>query len=283
MTSESPKIDHLAIAVPDIDAALAFYRDALGLTLTAVEDVANEGVRVAFLALGDSHIELVQPTAPDTGIARWMAKNTQGMHHVCVEVDVIDDALARLAEHGAELINPQPISKSDGTRYAFVHPRSASGVLVELYQRPRVERAGAADCIFCKIMAGQVQGSIVYRDALCTAFMDIQPVNPGHVLVVPNEHVADLTALDSRVGGRLFDVARRIVAAYPNSEVRHAGANLFLANGAEAGQEVFHVHLHVFPRFTGDGFRLKHGPDYNTLPSRDSLDAVAKRIRSALA
>jgi methylmalonyl-CoA/ethylmalonyl-CoA epimerase len=133
---QPPKIDHIAIAVPDIDAALAFYRDALGLAVETVEDVQREGVRVAFLPLGDSHIELVQPTAPDTGIAKWMAKHKQGMHHVCIEVADIEGALARLAAHQVELINPQPVSKPDGTRYAFVHPKSTSGVLVELYQRP---------------------------------------------------------------------------------------------------------------------------------------------------
>jgi methylmalonyl-CoA/ethylmalonyl-CoA epimerase len=128
-------IDHLAIAVPDIDAALAFYRDALGLDVGAVEDVPREGVRIAFLPLGDSHIELVQPTAPGTGIAKWMAKHAQGMHHLCIAVPDIDAALARLRAHDVELINPEPVRKPNGTRYAFVHPRSASGVLVELYQR----------------------------------------------------------------------------------------------------------------------------------------------------
>lgn len=128
-------INHLAIAVPDIDAALAFYRDALGLELSEVEDVQREGVRVAFLPLGESHIELVQPTQDSTGIAKWMAKNGQGMHHVCVEVDDIEATMTRLAEHKVELINPQPVTKPNGTRYAFIHPRSAFGVLVELYEK----------------------------------------------------------------------------------------------------------------------------------------------------
>jgi methylmalonyl-CoA/ethylmalonyl-CoA epimerase len=128
-------INHLAIAVPDIDAALAFYRDALGLELSEVEDVLREGVRVAFLPLGESHIELVQPTQDGTGIAKWMARNGQGMHHLCVEVDDIDAAIARLAAHTVELINPQPVTKPNGTRYAFIHPRSAFGVLVELYEK----------------------------------------------------------------------------------------------------------------------------------------------------
>jgi len=129
-------IDHLAIAVPDLNAALGFFRDALGLDVQQVEDVPREGVRVAFLPIGESHIEIVQPTHDDTGISRWLSKYGPGMHHVCLRVDDIDAALARLAAHGCELINPQPIKRADGTRYAFIHPRSAFGVLVELYQKP---------------------------------------------------------------------------------------------------------------------------------------------------
>jgi methylmalonyl-CoA/ethylmalonyl-CoA epimerase len=128
-------LDHLAIAVPDLDAAMAFYRDALGLDVQRVEDVPREGVRVAFLPVGGSHIELVQPTRDDTGIVKWMAKHGAGMHHVCLAVEDIDAVLARLTVHGCELINPQPIARDDGTRYAFIHPRSAFGVLVELYEK----------------------------------------------------------------------------------------------------------------------------------------------------
>jgi methylmalonyl-CoA/ethylmalonyl-CoA epimerase len=129
-----PKIDHVAIAVPDIDAALGFFRDGLGLNIERVEAVEREGVKVVFLPLGESHVELVEPTRDDTGIAKWMRKHAQGLHHICIAVDDIDAVLARLAQHNVELINPEPITKPDGTRYAFVHPRSASGVLVELYQ-----------------------------------------------------------------------------------------------------------------------------------------------------
>ena len=128
------KINHLAIAVPDLEAALGFYRDALGLPLQQVEAVEREGVKVAFLPLGESHIELVQPTREDTGIAKWVNKHGAGMHHVCVEVNDIDAKLAELAAKGIELINPQAITRDNGTRYAFIHPRSAFGVLVELYE-----------------------------------------------------------------------------------------------------------------------------------------------------
>ena len=129
-------LDHLAIAVPDLDAATTFFRDALGLSVQRVEDVPREGVRVAFLPVGESHIELVQPTRDDTGITRWLSKHGAGMHHVCLRVDDIEATLARLAAHGCELINPQPVTRDDGTRYAFIHPRSTFGVLVELYEMP---------------------------------------------------------------------------------------------------------------------------------------------------
>jgi methylmalonyl-CoA/ethylmalonyl-CoA epimerase len=128
------RINHLAIAVPDIDAALSFYRDALGLPLQGIDVVEREGVKVAFLPLGESHIELVEPIRNDTGIAKWMSKHGQGMHHLCVEVTDISAALARLQARGVELINPQPVMRENGTRYAFIHPRSAFGVLVELYE-----------------------------------------------------------------------------------------------------------------------------------------------------
>ncbi len=128
------KIDHLAIAVPDLDAALSFYRDALGLPVQQVDTVDREGVKVAFLPIGESHIELVQPIRDDTGIAKWMHKHGAGMHHVCIEVPDIAAMLAQLASKGVELINPQPIQRDNGTRYAFIHPRSAFGVLVELYE-----------------------------------------------------------------------------------------------------------------------------------------------------
>jgi methylmalonyl-CoA/ethylmalonyl-CoA epimerase len=128
------RMNHLAVAVTNLDEALNFYRDALGLTLERVEEVPDEAVRVAFLPLGNGEIELMQPTRDDTGVARWLAKRGNGMHHVCLQVDDITAALARLKAHGVELINPEPVRKPDGTCYAFIHPKSAFGVLVELYQ-----------------------------------------------------------------------------------------------------------------------------------------------------
>ncbi len=138
------------------------------------------------------------------------------------------------------------------------------------------------DCIFCKILAGELPASIVYQDDICTAFMDIQPVNPGHVLVIPKVHATNLSELNPETGGHLFRVGQQVAAALYASGVPCEGVNFFLADGAPAGQEVFHVHLHVFPRFEGDGFGLKFSPKYFQLPERDELDLVAERIRERL-
>jgi len=139
-----------------------------------------------------------------------------------------------------------------------------------------------SDCVFCEIVAGRVPASIVFRDERCCAFMDIQPVNPGHVLIVPVEHVVSIDDLDEGIGGHLFTVAQRISRALRRSGVRCEGVNLFLADGEAAGQEVFHVHLHLFPRFRNDGFGLRLGLDYGILPTRSDLDEVAEAIRAGL-
>jgi len=138
------------------------------------------------------------------------------------------------------------------------------------------------DCIFCGILDGSAEASVVYKDEIVTAFMDIQPVNLGHVLVIPNHHTAHLADLDPHTGGHMFQIAQRVAAAIRQTEVKCEGVNLFLADGEAAGQDVFHVHLHVFPRYAGDGFGLKFGPDYEQLPSRENLDGMAGKIRLAL-
>lgn len=137
-------------------------------------------------------------------------------------------------------------------------------------------------CIFCEILAGRQPASLVYRDDLVMAFMDIQPVTPGHVLVVPNRHTDDLSGLEAEDGARLFQVGQKIAAALRRSGLRCEGVNFFLADGEAAGQEVFHVHLHVFPRFRGDGFGLRFGPNYRTRPPRSSLDETARQIKGGL-
>jgi len=138
------------------------------------------------------------------------------------------------------------------------------------------------DCIFCHILAGGQPGTFVYRDDRCAAFMDIQPVTPGHLLVVPIRHARHLADLDSPTAGRLMEVAHRLAAALRASGLRCEGVNLFLADGEAAMQEVLHVHLHLFPRFSGDGFGLRFGPHYGERPSREELESAARRIRDAL-
>ena len=137
-------------------------------------------------------------------------------------------------------------------------------------------------CIFCAIVQGAAPASRVYEDELVTAFMDIQPVNPGHVLVIPNNHAADLSELPGKTGGRMFQVGQRIAAALRRSGLRCEGVNFFLADGEAAGQEVSHVHLHVLPRYTGDGFGFVFGPHYRNRPERSALDDAAARIRQGL-
>jgi histidine triad (HIT) family protein len=141
----------------------------------------------------------------------------------------------------------------------------------------------SAECIFCQILRGEAPASFVYRDERSAAFMDIRPVNAGHVLVIPNEHAADLAALDLEAGTHVFRVAQRVAAAVRRSGVRCEGVNLVLADGEVAGQEVFHVHLHVVPRFRRDGFGFKFAPGYfEKKTSRVDLDRVAEAIRGQL-
>jgi histidine triad (HIT) family protein len=138
------------------------------------------------------------------------------------------------------------------------------------------------DCIFCKIMSGELEVSMIYQDDCCSAFMDIQPINPGHALVIPNRHAARLADLDETEGAHMFRVAQRLAAALYKSGVRCEGVDFFLADGEAAGQEVFHVHLHVFPRYMGDEFRVRFGPHYANKPERRELNEVADRLRDAL-
>ena len=129
------RMDHLAVLVADLDEALTFWRDVLGLPVAEIAAVPQERSAIAFLPLENGEIELVQPTDDESGIARYLAKRGPGMHHICLEVDDLDGMLARLKARGVELINPEPVTKPNGVRYAFVHPKSAFGVLVELYEK----------------------------------------------------------------------------------------------------------------------------------------------------
>jgi histidine triad (HIT) family protein len=138
------------------------------------------------------------------------------------------------------------------------------------------------DCIFCKLLSGELEVSLVYRDHSSSAFMDIQPVNPGHMLVVPNRHARSLADLHEAEGAQMFGVAQRLARALRESGVNCQGVNLFLADGEAAGQEVFHVHLHIFPRYRGDGFGLSFPPNYGQKPTRRELNEIAEQVKNAL-
>lgn len=135
------------------------------------------------------------------------------------------------------------------------------------------------DCLFCRIVARDAEASILFEDERVTAFCDLFPVNPGHVLVVANRHAVGLEDLDPEDGCRMFEVGQRVAKALRRSGLRCEGVNLFLADGAAALQEVFHVHLHVIPRFTGDRFRLSSGQSRRPT-ARHELDAVAETLRA---
>ena len=137
-------------------------------------------------------------------------------------------------------------------------------------------------CIFCDILAGHAPANFVYRDNLCAAFMDIHPVNPGHVLVVPLAHAAQLSELDRESIGSILVVAQRVDIALRSSVIKCEGVNLFLADGRAAGQDVMHVHLHVIPRYPGDGHHLRFSPTYFKLPASAELEANAKLIRKQM-
>lgn len=135
---------------------------------------------------------------------------------------------------------------------------------------------------FSRIIAGELPGSFVYRDDRVAAFLSIQQINDGHVLVVPITPAKSLAELDDDTAGHLFVVALRIAAAVRTSGLRCEAVNLFLADGQAAGQDVFHVHLHVIPRFEGDGFGFQLPEHYFAHPSREELDSHAGKIRSVL-
>lgn len=134
-------------------------------------------------------------------------------------------------------------------------------------------------CIFCEIVVGRAAASIVHQDERCVVFMDLYPITPGHLLVVPRRHAASLAELDPADGGHLFLVAQRMAAALRRSGLRCEGINLLLSDGEAAGQEIFHVHLHVVPRFAGDGVKVRAATGR---PTRAELDAHAAAIAAAL-
>ncbi len=131
------KINHIAIVVPDLEEGAGFWADALGLTVTKTETVPEQQVKIAFLPVGDSNIELLAPTDDESGVARYLQKRGPGMHHICLEVTDIYAALEQLKAANVPLIDEEPKESGDGKKFAFIHPKGTSGVLVELYQLPR--------------------------------------------------------------------------------------------------------------------------------------------------
>ncbi len=136
-------------------------------------------------------------------------------------------------------------------------------------------------CIFCDIVAGVAPASVVYQDDHAVAFLDLFPVHAGHTLVVPRRHVVDLASCPEIVASHLFAVCSR-VAPRIVEEVGAAGFNVWTANGAAAGQEIFHLHLHVLPRFDDDAFGLRFPKSYPQEASRGDLEAMAGRLRTRM-
>ena len=129
------RIDHIGIAVQSIREALSFFEESLGIKLERLESEEGGRTQVAFLPVGTSDVELVEPQDAESGLGKFLAKRGEGVHHICFEVDDIEGALARLRKHGAQLIDETPRQNAAGQKYAFIHPKSAHGVLIELYQR----------------------------------------------------------------------------------------------------------------------------------------------------
>ena len=128
------KIDHIAIVVADIEKALAVYRDVLDLPLELIAEEPEEEVRIAFLPTTSGEIELIQPTTADSGVAKFLAKRGEGLHHICLEVEDIDTTVEEMAARGLEVLG-EPRFNERGEKYVFIHPKSAHGVLLELYER----------------------------------------------------------------------------------------------------------------------------------------------------
>ncbi len=129
------RIDHLGIAVNSLEEGLALWGDLLGLESAGAETVAEQGVRTAFLNVGDTRLELLEPTGPDTPVGRFLQKRGPGFHHVCFLVDDLEAALRQLQERGMRLVDQQPRNGAEGSKVAFLHPASTGGLLVELKQK----------------------------------------------------------------------------------------------------------------------------------------------------
>jgi methylmalonyl-CoA/ethylmalonyl-CoA epimerase len=128
------KINHIGIAVQSLDATIPFYRDNLGMAFAGIEEVPEQMVRVAMLSVGESKIELLEPTSAESPVAKFIEKNGAGIHHIAYEVDDIEAAIAKLLADGTRMVDEVPRNGAHGTRIAFIHPKSSLGVLTELCQ-----------------------------------------------------------------------------------------------------------------------------------------------------
>jgi len=137
MKTAAKGLDHIAIAVKDLEVAIHTYKEVLGLELAEVEEVPEQQVKVAIFGHGLGRVELICPTAADSGVARFLEKRGEGLHHICLEVEDIEASLAELKAHGAPLLDEVPRPGAGGAKVAFIHPKGAHGVLVELRQGPK--------------------------------------------------------------------------------------------------------------------------------------------------
>jgi len=138
-------------------------------------------------------------------------------------------------------------------------------------------------CIFCRIVEGREKASFVAQGSDAVAFLDLHPINEGHTLIVPRKHAVSIAEVDEVAAAAMWSLARRVAAGLRASGLRCEAINLYVADGAEAGQEVFHSHLHVIPRWQGDGFGIKFPPHYGAAADRKTLDEVAARLRKRIA
>ena len=134
------RINHVAILLPELAEGTSFWVDALGLPLEKIEEIPEQQVKIALLSVGDSHIELLEPTDDSSGVASYLQKRGPGLHHICLEVDDIEETMARLKEANIPLIDEKPKTGKDGKRLAFIHPKGTGGVLVELYEFPDIKQ-----------------------------------------------------------------------------------------------------------------------------------------------
>jgi histidine triad (HIT) family protein len=142
------------------------------------------------------------------------------------------------------------------------------------------DERGIGNCIFCQIVNGTSPVSLVYEDDLVLVFPDIQPINPGHLLIIPKDHAPYLNDQAPEILGHILKVAAKVASAIRRSKIKCEGINIFVADGQAAGQEVFHFHLHVYPRFNGDGFGFKYDKSRHFIRiDRAELDRIAREIR----